>query len=297
MLADLHCDTFYKCFAEKTDFTDKKLHINLKKGLKMLPYIQTFAHYIPEDVPDKFEFFCRMLQNSLSVIEDNEGLLLYSQKSDMERAEREGRILAVLSVEGGNFFDGDRSQNLRKITFLEQNRIRFLSLCYNSGSALCGGAKSERDGGVTRLGMEVCSSLAEHGIALDVSHLGQKSAMDILNSDLPALATHSDCFAICDSPRNLGDEGIERLIDKGGLMGINMYSPFLKHGGDAKISDVYLHINHIKSLGGEHILAFGADFDGCDSLPAGIHGVTDIKKLDIPHELFYNNVKRFLNSL
>ena len=297
MLADLHCDTFYKCFTDKVSINSRSLHINQQKCKKMLPYIQAFAHYIPEDVSDKFGFFCKMLDNSLALIKNNSSFLIYENKSDIEKSEREGKILAVLSVEGGNFFDGDMSSNLKKITFLEQNHIRFLSLCYNSGSALCGGAKSSQDSGVSRLGLEICSVLCEHGIAIDVSHLGFKSTEDILNTDMPVLATHSNCYAVCDSARNLKDSAIERLIYKNGLMGINLYSPFLKHGGNAKLCDIYRHIDHVISMGGKNILAFGADFDGCDSLPEGINDVTGIKKLDIPHELFYNNVKRFLNSL
>lgn len=297
MLADLHCDTFYKCYVEKTDFTDRKLHISLKKGVRLLPYIQTFAHYIPENTPDKFDFFVRMLDNSLSIIERQDEILLYKNKSDIEKAEREGKILAVLSVEGGDFFGENPEQNLKRITFLEQNHIRFLSLCYNGGSPLCGGAASAQGDGVSRQGMDVAFSLCSHGIAMDVSHLNHQSAMDILGTDMPALATHSNCFSLCENPRNLKDCAIERLIEKNSLMGINMYAPFLSGKETADFGDVYSHVNHIKALGGQDILALGADFDGCDSFPQGIRDVTGIKKLDIPHELFYNNVKRFLNSL
>lgn len=297
MLADLHCDTLYRCFTENIDLNSRSLHINMQKGTQMLPYIQTFAHYIPEDIPDKFDFFCRMLENSLRLIKSDPRFLLYEKKSDIGSSEKQGKILAVLSVEGGNFFDWDMSSNLKKVIYLEQNHIRFLSLCYNSGSALCGGSRSKDDSGVSGLGMEICDMLCEHGIALDVSHLGFKSTRDILSTDFIALATHSNCYAVCDSMRNLSDWAIERLIYKNSLMGINMYSPFLKHGGGAGFCDVYRHIDHVLSLGGQNILAMGCDFDGCDSLPEGISDVTDIKKLDIPHELFYNNVKRFLNSL
>ncbi|MBP3480340.1 MAG: membrane dipeptidase [Clostridia bacterium] len=297
MLADLHCDTFYKCFADGTDFTSPSLHVSLDKCLGLLPCIQTFAHYIPEHVSDKFDFFCRMLDNSLRIIQEHDRLLLYRKKSDIQKAEREGKVLAVLSVEGGSFFDESRTENLKKAVYLEQNHIRFLSLCYNGGSPLCAGAQSKTDSGLTRPGLQTASMLCEHGIAMDVSHLSHNSAMDILNTDLPALATHSNCFSLCGSPRNLKDGAIMRLIEKNSLMGINLYAPFIKRGGHASVSDLYGHIEYVRALCGEHILALGADFDGCDSFPEGINDIGDIKMLDIPHELFYNNVKRFLNSL
>ena len=297
MLADLRCDTFFKCFADNTDFTSSSLNVSLDKCLGNLPCIQTFAHYIPENISDKFDFFCRMLDNSLSIIERHDKLLLYRKKSDIETAEREGKILAVLSVEGGSFFDENLSENLKKAVYLEQNYIRFLSLTYNAGSKLCAGAQSKNDSGMSRLGFDTAFLLCGHGIAMDLSHLSHNSAADILNADMPALATHSNCFSLCDSPRNLKDSAILHLIEKNALMGLNLYAPFIKRGGHVSVTDLYRHIEHIRALGGENILALGADFDGCDSFPAGINDVSDIKMLDIPHGLFYNNVKRFLNSL
>ena len=294
--SDLHCDTFYKCYVKGCDFTDSSLHVTLPELAKYSPCIQTFAHYIPEGTPDKFDFFRRMLENSLEIINSTDGLLLYRRPSDIERAEREGRVLAVLSVEGGDFFTENSAENLERVSFIEKNHIRFLSLCYNNGSNCCSGAHCKADGGLTALGRKAAFLLCERGVALDVSHLGRKSALNILETDLFALATHSNCLSICNDPRNLCDRGIELLVKKNSLMGINLYAPFISGKTGADVSDLRRHIAHIRSFGGDGILALGADLDGCTDLVQGVGGVGDIKTLDIPHELFYNNVKRFLSS-
>ena len=295
MYADLHCDTLYECFVGNTDLNDENLHITAKRLAGLTHAIQVFAHYIPEKENDKYGFFRRMLENSLRIIDDTPQLLLFRSKGDIELAERENRVLAVLSVENGDFFNGDRLRDTERVRFLEQNGIRFLSLCYNNGSEICGGAMS--DGGLSPIGLRAAYMLAEHGIVSDISHLNEKSALALLDADICCVATHSNCAALCPHPRNIGDKIIERLIYRRSLMGINLYSPFLNDGKHAKAADVYAHISHVTDMGGAGILALGADFDGCDSLPAEINNVADIKNLDIPHETIYNNVKRFLKGL
>ncbi len=296
MYADLHCDTAFECYVKGKSFADKSLHVNLLACLENTPCIQTFAHYIPENTENKFDFFQRMLENTYRMFESIPEIIIFKKRADIAAAERDKKILAVLSVEGGDFFDGG-SGDIARADFLEKNNIRFLSLCYNGGSALCGGAKSPPDAGLTKNGLETAARLWERGTVSDLSHLNHKSSMQLINSGVRVIATHSNCLAVCPSFRNLADEAIEKLIEQKSLMGINFYAPFLCENGAAAISDVERHILHVKAMGGDKILALGADFDGCDSLPRGISGLCDIKKLDISEDMLYNNVKRFLSLL
>ena len=300
MYADLHCDTFYKCFTRGVPFSDPSLHINSNNIRGIRPYIQTFAHYIPEDTQDKLGFFKKMLENSLGIIESCPELMLFKCPADILAAERDGKVLAVLSVEGGDFFTGNREADLSVISFLEHNHIRFLSMCYNHGSEFCGGANSVPSKGFTSKGLSIASMLCEHGIFTDLSHLNHKSALELLQTDINVIATHSNSFSFCDNPRNLTDRAIELLIEKDSLIGINFYSPFLSNT-HATVDDIVDHINYIRCMGGKNNIAFGADFDGCDKLPDGINSVSDIPELypliNDPEPVFYNNVKRFLLKL
>ena len=157
---------------------------------------------------------------------------------------------------------------------------------------------SKTDSGISKLGLNAAYMLNENNIVSDVSHLSFRSTSEILDLDIKAVATHSCCFSICEHPRNIKDDAICKLISKGGLLGLNLYSPFL---GSKRLEKVIEHIEHIKRLGGENIIALGCDFDGCDDLPSGINGVDDISRLydlmPCPDGLFYYNVRNFLKNI
>ncbi len=296
MYADLHCDTFYKCYTEILSFSDKNLHITEQLLKAYVPGIQTFAHFIPENVIDKYTFFQEMLENSLEIIHNTDILVPFKEKADILQVERTGKILCVLSVENGDFFGDNTEENIKRANYLEQNKIRFLSLSYNNGTSLCGGAYCNY--GLTKRGRQIASLLCSRGITLDVSHLSEKATDDILDTDMPAIATHSNCKSLCNHMRNLSDKNIYRLCEKQSLIGVNLYSPFLNKKGTADIVDVVSHIERILSFGGDNTVTLGADFDGCDMLPCGITGIRDIHKLyDAKYgirEKFYNNVKNYL---
>ena len=101
------------------------------------------------------------------------------------------------------------------------------------------------------------------GIIPDVSHLSDKGFFDVLDiCKKPFIATHSNARSIKDHPRNLTDDMIRKLSEKGGIMGINFCSNFLGESEIAKLDDIVRHIDHIRNVGGIDVIALGSDFDG-----------------------------------
>lgn len=298
MYADLHCDTMYKCFTENVDFSCDKLHININKSKTIRPYIQTFALYIPESVNDKFDYLCNMLYNTQKIIDNTDELKLFTKFSDIAFSEQNNKILAVLSVEGADIFCDNESVNRERIRFLRDNHIKFLSLCYNSGSDICGGANCPPEKRLDKKAKQIVYQLASHAITLDISHLNHTSSRDILEMGVNAVATHSCCFEICEHNRNISTENLYRIIEQNGLVGVNFVPWFLNTTKKATIDDIVKHIEYIRSLGGKRSVCFGADFDGVNILPKGISDVSDIIKIrDLltDHDsVFYNNVKNYL---
>ena len=84
---------------------------------------------------------------------------------------------------------------------------------------------------------------------------------------------------MCSHPRNLSDSQIKALIEKRGVIGINLYPLFLTGTDKADISDVIRHIEHILTLGGEDSLGIGTDFDGIASTPCGLENASELYRI------------------
>ena len=102
----------------------------------------------------------------------------------------------------------------------------------------------------------------------------------------PIVASHSNARAICNHPRNLTDDMIKALAEKGGVAGVNFYPYFLRENGKASVIDVANHAWHMYQVGGEDVVAIGTDFDGFDE------GELDIKHLGEMHLVYDALLKR-----
>ncbi|RKZ30993.1 membrane dipeptidase, partial [bacterium] len=139
--------------------------------------------------------------------------------------------------------------------------------------------KTAQDKGLTPEGVEALAEINRLGGIIDLSHSGEKTFWDIMEqSEAAPICTHSCCRAIKDSPRNLTDEQIKSLIERGGVIGINFYTGFLstKSHGEVVVADLVNHIEHIFELGGEKNAALGSDFDGVSHLPREMTDCTGI---------------------
>lgn len=299
-LADLHCDTLYRCYTEHTDLNDKRLHINLSNAAGFDRLTQTFAHYLPEMQENKWEFLNNMLSNSKSLLL-RANILIFQTCDDLKN-----NRCAVLSVEGGDLFD-DVYQAEQRVLKLKEQGIVLFSMIYNHTNRLGCGALSADDTGLTLLGRQVLQLLENSNIILDVSHASYRSTDEILSlSKTPVCATHSNAYTLMPHPRNLRDEHLRKIAQKGGVIGINLYPAFLAKSA-ADRNDIYRHIAYICDKCGEDAIAFGCDFDGVDMLPRGIKNISSMEQLyfemrrlgyseRLLDKLFYNNYCEFLKA-
>ena len=299
-LADLHCDTLFECFTRGTDLSDSGLHINLEYQQCFENFIQTYAHFIPEKTEDKWSYLNTFITNSLDLLAVA-NIPVFKCSEDLKN-----RNLAVLSVEGGDIFDDKECIPLRALQLKEWG-INFFSLIYNQTNSLGCGAHSKDDFGLTELGREVLFYLEQQNIMVDVSHASLKSTEDILQiSQKPVCATHSNAFALTPNARNLNDLHLKKIAESGGLIGLNLYPPFLSLQS-CDVFDIMQHIKHMVNLCGERHIVFGCDFDGVDQLPKGINNVSSMEKLysimkkngfntRILDQIFFTNTYDFLNA-
>jgi membrane dipeptidase len=161
------------------------------------------------------------------------------------------------------------------------------------GSRYSGGNGPSGDGvGITKIGRDFVQAMDALDLVHDVSHLSQRALDDLLSlTDRPVIASHSNCRALIDgkNARHLPDDAIREIGRRGGVIGLNLYSPFLRAGltydrpGRASIDDSVRHIEHIAALHGHgRGIGLGSDMDGgfgADRLPAGIDVPADLEKL------------------
>ena len=121
------------------------------------------------------------------------------------------------------------------------------------------------------------------GMLVDLSHAAESTFYDALElSKQPVVCSHSSCKALCNHPRNLSDEQLKAIADKGGVVQITMYSGFLREEGEATLDDFISHLEHaIKVAGIDHV-GIGTDFDG-DGAVVGCRSASQL--LNVTREL------------
>lgn len=126
-------------------------------------------------------------------------------------------------------------------------------------------------GGLTERGREFVAEMESLGMIPDVSHLSDTGFYDVLAvTKKPFVASHSDARAVCPNVRNMTDDMIRRLAERGGVMGLNYCADFLEEvqAGEKNpgtIASVVRHAKHIADVGGIEVLGLGSDFDGIDT--------------------------------
>ncbi|KIL35696.1 membrane dipeptidase [Cohnella kolymensis] len=236
----------------------------LRQGGVML---QVFALYVPDKVPGNPESVMHAAELYWSQVLTVSGIKLIRSAADLKSALNEGTTGALLSLEGVDALQG----NFWTLKLLHRLGLRLLGPTWNHANWACDGAMEPRGGGFTKAGRQLISECQNLGILIDVSHLSDQGFWEIANcAARPFFASHSNCRAIRNHPRNLTDSQIQTLLSAGGLIGLTFVPWFLTSSEPANINDIMKHIEHICALGGANQVGFGSDFDGVDRHVQGL---------------------------
>lgn len=196
-------------------------------------------------------------------------------RTDYDRITAEGRTACMITLQGANAISADH-------TVLDgplgQTLVR-MTLVHLTTSDL-GGTSSPlgRDQGLTEQGRLMIERMNANRVFVDLAHAGEKTFWDALEAhskDLPPIVTHTGVRGVRDHWRNLDDDQIRAIADRGGCVGImyqsNFLEPVLTWGRRASILD---HLEHVISVAGEDVAAIGTDYDGMIIPPADLPDVT-----------------------
>ncbi|WP_105616231.1 dipeptidase [Vallitalea okinawensis] len=269
MVIDLHCDTILRLYEQD----DKKLlsndhHVDLNKLDKGNVLAQFFAFFINRKAIPKhvspYNYFTKIYDFFYDILDENKEYIRVATDYDTYKKNQCNRkISAFLTIEGGDAI-ADSLDNLRDAY---DKGIRLMTLTWNYPNAIGypNLTESYMKSGLTNFGKSVIEEMNNLGMLIDVSHLSDQGFYDVAErSKVPFVASHSNARTIKKNPRNMTDDMIRVLANKGGILGINFFAPFLGDSSKSRVEDIVKHIQHIKKIGGIEVLALGSDFDGIE---------------------------------
>ncbi len=185
--------------------------------------------------------------------------------SDIARLKHIGKKAIMLGIENGYAIGKD----LSLLEHFAKRGIVYMTLCHNGDNDICDSARGNAEhGGLSPFGEKVVLEMNRLGIMVDMSHAAEPSFYDALEvSKKPIVCSHSSARALCDHPRNLTDDQMKALAQKGGVAQVTMYNGFLRSDGKATILDAVEHLNHMVNIMGIEHVGIGTDFDGDGGIP------------------------------
>lgn len=278
---DTHCDT-PMFFPQGVNFTkrDPRILVDLHKMTDSRQDAVTMVAYLPqpkegEQFTDIAPFpvegpraYADLILDKIqeTVLGDERHIALARTPADLETNKRMGRKSLMTGIENGLALEDD----LANVEHFAQRGIVYITLCHNGDNQICDSARRSNatNGGVSDFGAKVIDEMNRLGIMVDMSHAGEQSFYDALDiSRTPIVCSHSDCRSLCDVPRNLTDDQLRALAQKGGVAHITLYGGFLRTDGEACINDAMEHLEHAISIMGVEHVGLGTDFDGDGGVP------------------------------
>jgi membrane dipeptidase len=236
--------------------------------------------------------------------------------ADMEAARGEGRIASLMGAEGGHSI----GCSLGTLRGLYELGVRYMTLTHNDNNPWADSATDEPNvGGLSAFGREVVREMNRLGMLVDLSHVAATTMRDALDaSSAPVIFSHSSSRAVCDHPRNIPDDVLERLPGNGGVAMVTFVPKFVlqaavdwtaaadenlrAHGFHhldtseeamklhrafeertprpvATVSTVADHLDHMREVAGVDHLGIGGDYDGTAFTPDGLGDVSGYPNL------------------
>jgi membrane dipeptidase len=193
--------------------------------------VQFFSIWCDGDKINPFDYAIRQMDTLDALANRNpDKIIEVANCNELLKVVNQQKMAAIFGVEGGHMIEND----LSKLDYLYKRGARYLTLTWNNSTSWATSASDETlnkdltHKGLTDFGKQVVHRMNELGMMIDVSHVGEQTFWDVINTTTkPIIASHSCVYNICPHPRNLKDEQIKAIAKNGGVIQINFYSGFL----------------------------------------------------------------------
>ncbi|MFF3938784.1 dipeptidase [Streptomyces phaeofaciens] len=278
---------------------------------------QYWSVYVRADLPDAVPATLEQIDCVRRLIDRHPADLRAAlTAADMEAARAEGRIASLMGAEGGHSI----ANSLGTLRGLYGLGVRYMTLTHNDNVDWADSATDEPGvGGLSAFGREVVREMNRLGMLVDLSHVAATTMRDALDaSSAPVIFSHSSARAVCDHPRNVPDDVLERLPANGGMAMVTFVPKFVlqaavewtaaaaanlrAHGffdldttaeamkvhrafeeanprPVATVATVADHLDHMREAAGVDHLGIGGDYDGTAFTPDGLNDVSGYPNL------------------
>ena len=277
-IADMHCDTVSRVYyalkaGKQTGMWDNEFSVDFKRMKESGYLMQFFACFVnkmkAQDITADALGMVKLLRSEVDKHSDIIGLVRSSD--DIRRNISDNRMSALLTIEEGGALGG----SIDRLHEFYEEGVRLITLTWNYENEIgypnkidtvTGRCEPETEHGLKPRGIEIIKEMERLGMIIDVSHLGDAGFYDVAdNTAKPFIASHSNARALAGHVRNLKDDMIHIIGERGGLIGINFCPAFLDYNSgneDSRVDDMVRHILYIRNLGGSEVCALGSDLDG-----------------------------------
>ncbi|MER7920711.1 MULTISPECIES: dipeptidase [unclassified Streptomyces] len=278
---------------------------------------QYWSVYVPAEQPDPVAATLEQIDCVRQLLDRYQADLAPAlTAADMEAARGEGRIASLMGAEGGHSI----ANSLGTLRGLYALGVRYMTLTHNSNVDWADSATdTPRANGLTAFGREVVREMNRLGMLVDLSHVAPSTMRDALDaSTAPVVFSHSSARAVCDHPRNIPDDVLERLPANGGVAMVTFVPKFVlqaavdwtaeadenmrAHGLHhldttaeamkvhrafeertprpiATVPVIADHLDHMREVAGIDHLGIGGDYDGTAFTPDGLGDVSGYPNL------------------
>lgn len=286
---DMHCDTLSKCVDENKSLIKNDCALDVERLGNFEKAVQFFGCYT----------------NTFDYVGEKAFERMMSQydifESSRKQFENYSNVTPILTIENLSPIEND----LGRIEQFAKMGFKVASLSWNGYNGIAGGIGC--DEGISDFGKEAVKELERNSIVIDVSHLNDRSFFELCDiAEKPFIATHSNSREYCDAPRNLTNDQLKIIFERGGVVGLNLFVNFLGKHTKNKYDDLLIHIDNMYKAGGETKVALGTDFDGCrtderfgsvNDMPNFYEALNQQLGTACANGIFYNNASSFFEKI
>jgi membrane dipeptidase len=208
------------------------------------------------NVPDPWGEFQKGLAEADAYMEANPDHLIKVLKvGDLKAAKDSGRVGVIYGTQDTAMI----GESLDRLAEMKKGGIRIVQLTYNLRNLSGDGALEPRNAGISKLGRDTIARIEQEKLLVDLSHGGARTIAEaIAAAKRPLTISHTGSRALYDHPRNVSDESMKAVADKGGVVGV-YFMPFLVPSSHPTTEDLFRHLDHVANVVGEDHISIGTD--------------------------------------